>query len=206
LPGQQTPVVWPQRHSTERHVCGSSDHGHLHLSQADNSDCHRRQNYEIDSRCLTSSRRDQIKRSPRLVGFFAIRSLISQQVRLTLLAAFTSWYTWIAADGDLAADQSRDTSCHRDRDLSRNTFGTSCHPGFTNLTAGCVGNLASAGLLNHPAAGVRNLFGDTMCFHPALGVRNLLRDAVVRPGAGCIRNPLPACLSHHAADRIRHLL
>ena len=140
------------------------------------------------------------------MGFFKIQLPVFRLTALTLLTAFTGWHTWIAADGNLAADQSRDTACHRDRDLSRNTFGASCHAGFTNLTTGGVGDLASAGLFDHSAAGVRNLFGDTMCLHPASGVGNLFFNTVVCPGAGCIGNPFGACFSHHTADRIRNLL
>ncbi len=66
----------------------------------------------------------------------------------------------IAADGNLAADHSRDTACHRDWNLSRNTLSASRHTCLANLAANRVRHFASAGLLNHAAAGVRNLLRD----------------------------------------------
>jgi hypothetical protein len=106
----------------------------------------------------------------------------------------TGWDTGVTANGYLSADHSGDTACHGNRNLPRNTLCASRRAGFTNLSASCVWYFPSAGLLDHSAAGVRNLFGHTMCFHTALGVWNPLGDAVIRPGAGCVRNSLGAGL------------
>jgi len=84
-----------------------------------------------------------------------VGSFVSQFRIVMLLVA-----AWIAADGNLTADHSRDTACHRDWYLSRNAFGASRHTCFTYLSANRVWHFASAGLLNHSAAGVWNLLCD----------------------------------------------
>jgi len=104
-----------------------------------------------------------------------------------------------------ATDHSRYAASHRDANLTRDTFCTSDHASFADLTACGVRNFAGANLLFHAACRVRNLLCAALCHHSASRVGNATSNALFRPRAGRVRNLASAGLLNHCAGGVRNL-